>query len=119
MITILLAIWFLTQVHAQPLSDLNLESLKKSQSGTDQNKNQVPKNPFLPAVQSLSDVSIQDLILAGIIRGDNDEEQWALVNGQIIAKGEKLAGYDVAEIKDNAVVLKQGELTYELKLSGI
>jgi len=106
---------FSTVAMAQPLSDLNFETLKKYQK--QQTGDNTAKNPFVPGVQTLNDISIQDLILSGTIKGE--AQSWALVNGQIISKGEKLAGYDVEDIRDGVVVLKQGNLTFELKLSGL
>lgn len=100
---------------AEPLSDLDLETLKPNQGGNE-SVGELPKNPFVPGIQTLNDISLQDLVLSGIIYSES--QSWAMINGQMIQKGEKLAGYEVSDIQSNSIFLKQGDLTYELKLSG-
>ena len=57
-----------------------------------------------------------DLKIEGIILGVNGQNL-AIINGQIVQKGDQLGSLAVEEIGKNMVILKQGEQKFELKLN--
>ena len=59
--------------------------------------------------------AISDLELEGIVVGDNNKNL-AIINGKIVATGDKLGEFGVEKITQDIVVLVQGNERFELKL---
>ena len=81
------------------------------------------RDPLWPLVSSAGNIinydkefQASDLKIEGIMLGVNGQNL-AIINGQIVRKGDLLGAFAVAEIWENIVILKQGEQTFELKLN--
>src|SRR3989338_841329 len=107
-------IFFLVMdVSSQSLSDLDVESFQQLTEGTQQ---QPMYNPFSGTVTSLQDATAEELVLTGTVVGD--EQVYALVNGNILEIGDRVAGYKVETIEDGHVTLKRLDEIYTLRMGG-
>jgi len=78
------------------------------------------RDPFLPLVSPSgtliyyeADYLISDLSLEGIIAG---EENFAMINGKILGKGDAVGNFTVRDVRENSVILKKGGQNFVLKL---
>lgn len=81
------------------------------------------RDPIWPLVSSTGNIinydkefQASDLKIEGIMLGVSGQNL-AVINGQIVKKGDLLGSLAVTEIGKNMVILKQGEQTFELKLN--
>lgn len=81
------------------------------------------RDPLWPLVSSTGNIvnydkefQASDLKIEGIILGVNGQNL-AIINGQVVKKGDQLGSLAVEEIGKNMVILKQGEQKFELKLN--
>lgn len=114
---------FSTAVYAQPLSDLNLEAVGMGDLNTTEESKSGPEgdlmNPWTG--QSVnrapaSDLAAEDLLLYGIVVGE--EEAYALVSGNMLRVGERIAGYRVRQIGTDNVILQKLDKRVVLRLQG-
>ena len=81
------------------------------------------RDPLWPLVSSEGTILnfeteflITDLALEGIMAGANGEN-FAIVNGLVLKKGDSIGQFTVERIGDDLIVLKQGRKKFELKLT--
>lgn len=77
-------------------------------------KRQRATSPFSSKSNQTTTWSIFDLKLTGVISGARHPT--ALINGQVFELGQQVGEYQIVEIKPNAVMLKNGEVTHQLKM---
>ncbi len=81
------------------------------------------RDPLWPLVSSTGNIinydkefQASDLKIEGIMLGVNGQHL-AIINGQIVKKGDQLGSLAVEKIGKNMVILTQGEQKFELKLN--
>lgn len=98
------------QVQSQKgLSGLNMQGFDKKSD----EKINWSNNPF---VQPANDVPISDLRLSGIVY--NKDEAAAIINDQIVQKGDKIGAHQVVDITKNNVLLRNENGLFGLGLKG-
>lgn len=71
------------------------------------------RNPFAPTGGTeVFDVS--EFVINGIVAGEG--KGYALISGNIVAKGESLGRYVVHDIQKDGIILKEGGETFTLKM---
>lgn len=76
----------------------------------------VKRDPFVASQQGSSEeMSPSGLLLCGIIW--DKEKPLAIINEEIVGKGDKIGQYIVKTIEQDSVVLNEGEKDYKLNLS--
>ena len=82
------------------------------------------RDPFVPLVGDVGGASaggaegvfsIDDVVLQGIVLGRGGKYS-VIINGDIVAEGDKLGNLKVEKITDNTVTFLIGEEKFELKL---
>ena len=63
-----------------------------------------------------TDLSITDLSLEGILMGQQREKCLAIINGQVLRIGQKIGPFEIVDIREDAVALKQGQQVFQLKI---
>ncbi|MFA5088992.1 MAG: hypothetical protein WC552_08185 [Candidatus Omnitrophota bacterium] len=73
------------------------------------------RDPFWPLVTPSGaiatyedDLAASDMILEGIIAGNERGDNLAIINGTIIKPGDKFGAYKISEITQNSVILIKG-----------
>ena len=81
------------------------------------------RDPLWPLVSSTGNIinydkefQATDLKVEGIMSGIKGQNL-AIINGQIVKKGDQLGSLVVAQIEKDSVILTQGEQKFELKLN--
>lgn len=78
------------------------------------------RDPFSPLVSKSGliliprEIDITDLVFRGIIY--SQEEPIAIINDQVLKKGDSIGKYTILEIKEKEVLLKKGNEGFTLKL---
>ncbi len=101
-------------VHAQSLSDLNVsafESLSKGEA------KRAPTSPFAPSVSTAEDLTLEDLVLTGIVM--NESRAYALISGYLVERGDRIGGFKVDVIEKGRVILRRMDEVYVLTMGGL
>lgn len=97
---------------ATSLSDLNREAFDDGDSPQQPDS----ESPFVPKPAAKSELSVQDLNLTGIV--SSADKSYALISGNVVTQGERVAGYRIAVIGPDFVVLKNLDKQVTLRLRG-
>lgn len=92
------------------LPGLNVEDFEKQQDSQLSWGN----NPF---VTSLTDVSVSDMILYGIVFKEGDSS--ALINAQVVRVGDRIGASEILEILHDRVILKNENGVFSLNFGGV
>ncbi len=63
-----------------------------------------------------TDLSITDLSLEGILMSQERDKCLAIINSQVLKIGQKIGPFEIVDIKEDAVSLKQGQQIFRLKI---
>ncbi len=81
------------------------------------------RDPFLALVDSNGfiityedNLLLTDLVLEGIILGEDDNTNLAIINGKVLKKGDKIGPFIVLDISAKSVLLGKGKQRFDLKL---
>lgn len=100
---------------ATPLSDLNREAFEKAVEPGEEGEGVA--SPFVPrAAVPKEDLVVEELQLFGIVVGD--DEAYALVSGNLVRNGDRIAGYRVRQIGTDHIVLQKLDKRVILHLEG-
>ncbi|MDO8462359.1 MAG: hypothetical protein Q7S98_05825 [Deltaproteobacteria bacterium] len=91
------------------LSERNEEGLSSPSSFS----GNFERNPFAPS-GGTEVFDLSEFVVNGVVVGEG--KGYALISGNVVAKGEMLGRYTVYDIQKDGVVLKEGEETFTLKL---
>ena len=107
-----MAVWWIpASGYAISFSEINRPVFKQlSRPGSIQQQ----ANPFVEGAASTDDLVIEDLQLMGIAIGR--DRAYAIVNGLVIEEGDSIAGFKVASITRNEVLLKRLDEIFVLSL---
>lgn len=103
-----------TTLRAQSLSDINIKAFESLSKGEQQ---RAPTSPFSTGVSTAEDLTLEDLDLSGIAL--NESRAYALINGYLVQRGDKIAGFKVDQIERGRVVLRRMDEVYVLTLGGM
>ncbi len=95
------------------LSDLDMETFQRQ---AEKFQERTISNPFSSGVSTAEDLTIEDLILTGIVL--NKKQQYALISGYLVSSGDNIAGYRVDSIEKNKVVLRRLDVVFVLSMEG-
>lgn len=98
--------------YANPLSELNIQDFEK------RSKESAPtlESPFVPKQTAKEEILVEDLKLSGVAIGDG--ESFALVSGNVLQLGDRIAGYRVKQISRDGVVLQRLDKRLVLRMEG-
>jgi len=99
---------------AQWISDLNRQAFEDLIKGMEKH---APASPFAAGVSTAEDLTIEDLVLTGVVR--NDARSYALISGYLVQVGDRIAGFRVDSIETGKVVLKRFDEAYVLTMGGL
>jgi len=74
-----------------------------------------PKKPEVSLPKEIKGIGPWDLQFKGVWRGRKVK---ALIDDQVLGKGESIKGYKIVDIRDSRVVISKGKKTYTLRLEG-
>lgn len=102
---------FVTWAETQgPISGLNLEGFEtQKDEGLDWSKN--------PFVQTVEDVTVHELVVTAIVY--HPDNAAALINGQVVRKGDHIGISEVVDILEKQVVLRNDAGLFRLALTQI
>ncbi len=99
---------------AQSLSDIQWQAFQT----LNPNQNVIAHtDPFSSGHVSSHDLAIEELQIAGIIYGD-ENEAYALISGYLLKAGDHIAGYRVDMIESDKVMLRRIDEVFILSLEG-
>jgi hypothetical protein len=98
---------------SQSFSDTNRPLFRKM---TKPPSIQQQTNPFAQGISSPRDLSVEDLQLMGVVVGH--DKSYALVNGYVVERGDRIAGFEVKSIGHSQVVLRRLEEVFILRMGG-
>lgn len=99
-------------LHASPLSDLGREAFDKKMT----TQGPSVESPFVPKPIAKDALLVQDLQLSGVALTDG--AGYALISGQVVRLGDRIAGYHVKYIGDDQVILQHLDEQVVLRLQG-
>jgi len=91
------------------VSGLNLKEFATSE----QSKVQWANNPF---IKPIDNVSVSELKLQGLVSSTLDEA--ALVNGEMVAQGDRIGSTEIVDVDGNRVVLRNGDGIFSISMKG-
>jgi len=73
------------------------------------------RDPFLLETANIQEQGTEDLALSGIM--PDKQDPYAIINGEVVKLGDKVAGMTVIEINENNVVLDENGQRHTLELN--